>query len=220
MGTTARQLAGEFLGTSLLLFVIVGSGIVANRLGDDGGVELLTHAIAVGVGLAAIIAFLAPVSGAHFNPAVTIGFWLNKAIEPALAAAYAVAQIAGGVFGVIVANLVFGEVLVASSPIVRSGYRLVLSEFIVTFVLVLLVLGLVRSGRGSAAAAAVGAWVVAIVLASPSAGFANPAVTLARGLTDTYTGIAGESILWFVVAQLAAGVAAAGAAYLLYPSTT
>ncbi|MGI9528783.1 MAG: hypothetical protein ACR2NG_03665 [Acidimicrobiia bacterium] len=137
-----------------------------------------------------------------------------------LAIAYVVAQIVGGIFGVIVANLAFGEVLIASSSIVRCGYRLVLSEFIVTFVLVLLVLGLLRSGRGGAAAAAVGAWVVAIVLASPSAGFANPAVTVARGLTDTYTGIAGESILWFVVVQLVAGVAAAGAAYLLFPIVT
>jgi len=92
------------------------------------------------------------------------------------------------------------------------------SEFIVTFVLVLLVLGLVRSGHQTAAAGAVGAWVVAIILASPSTGFANPAVTLARGLTDTYTGIAASSIAWFVTAQMLGGAAAAGVAFVLYPS--
>lgn len=150
MSTTSRRLLGEFLGTALLLFVIVGSGIAANRLSDDGGIELLMHAIAVGVGLAAIIAFLAPVSGAHFNPAVTVGFWLTRAITPLMAIAYVIAQVTGAISGVIVANFVFREVLIASSAIVRGGRRLAISEFVVTFVLVLLVLGLVLGTRAGA----------------------------------------------------------------------
>lgn len=220
MSRSARRLAGEYLGTALLLFVIVGSGISADRLSDDGGVELLMHAIAVGSGLAAIIAFLAPVSGAHFNPAVTVGFLLTRTIEPVIAAAYVVSQLLGAVTGVVVANVVFGEGALAGSGIVRSGQRLFVSEFIVTFVLVLIILGLVRSGRMAAAAGAVGAWVATIILASPSTGFANPAVTVARGLTDTYTGIANSSIPWFIAAQLVGGIAAAGVAFILYPSKT
>lgn len=217
MSPPLRRLAGEFLGTALLLFVIVGSGIAADRLTDDAGLELLIHAIAVGIGLGAIIAFLAPVSGAHFNPAVTLGFWLTRAMTPMVAVSYVTAQLLGAIVGVIGANFVFAEVLVARSDIVRTGGRLVAAELIVTFVLVLLVLGMVRSGHGAGVAAAVGAWVVTIILASPSTGFANPAVTVARGLTDTYTGIEIGSVPWFVGAQLIAGIAAAGAALALYP---
>ena len=218
MSPPLRRLAGEFLGTALLLFVIVGSGIAADRLTDDAGLELVIHAIAVGIGLGAIIAFLAPVSGAHFNPAVTLGFWLTRAMTPMVAVSYVAAQLLGAIVGVIGANFVFGEVLVAESDIVRTGGRLVASELIVTFVLVLLVLGMVRSGHGAGVAAAVGAWVVTIILASPSTGFANPAVTVARGFTDTYTGIEIGSVPWFVGAQLLAGIAAAGAALALYPA--
>jgi glycerol uptake facilitator-like aquaporin len=156
MSDLSRRLVAEFLGAALLLFIIVGSGIAAERLSTDGTIELLAHAVAVGAGLAALIAFLAPVSGAHFNPSVTIGFWLTKSMSLLVSIAHVAAQILGAVTGAVVANATFGEPA-AISVTTRGGVDVLVSEFIVTFVLVLLILGLVRSARSSAVAPAVGA---------------------------------------------------------------
>ncbi len=213
----ARRLLAEFLGTALLLFVIVGSGINAERMSSDGTVTLLAHAVAVGAGLAALIAFLGPVSGAHFNPSVTVGFWLTDAIAIGAAAGYVVMQLAGALVGTVAANLTFDVDAVAVSDTSRSGAGLVGAEFIATFVLVLLILGLVRTGHIAAVAPAVGAWVTAIVLATASTGFANPAVTVARIFTETYTGVAPANAFGFVIAQLTAGIVAAWAAFFFFP---
>jgi glycerol uptake facilitator-like aquaporin len=180
-------------------------------------VQLLAHAVVVGVGLAALIAMIQPVSGAHFNPSVTLGFWRTRAITGTEAIRYAAAQLLGGVAGVLAANWSFGNPMATISRTARGGSGLAFAEAVATFVLVLLILGLVRTDRTSAIPAAVGAWGATVVFATSSTGFANPAVTLSRILTDSYTGIAPVSVPGFLIAQIVAGLLAAGSAAYLYP---
>ena len=213
----SRSVIAEGLGTALLLWLIVGSGIMVERLGTDGALQLLAHGIAVGAGLAAIIVFLGPVSGAHFNPAVTLGFFVTRSIDVPTAALYVLAQVSGAFIGVAVANLTFGDPVYSVAETIRGGIGLPVAEFVATFVLVLLILGLVRVGNIAAVAPAVGAWVTAIIIASASTGFANPAVTISRAFTDTFTGIAPASVGWFLVAQFTAAFTAAAVATYLYP---
>jgi glycerol uptake facilitator-like aquaporin len=211
------RLLAEGLGTGLLLFVVVGSGIAAQGLGQEPGTQLFTHAVVVGLGLAALIAMFQPISGSHFNPAVTLAFWRSGDISLGEALRYVVTQLAGAVLGVIAANVTFGITAVSLSETVRSGIGLVVAEAIGTFVLVLSILLLVRTARAGLVPAVVGAWVAAIVFATSSTGFANPAVTIARVLTDSYTGIAPASVLAFVAAQLVAGLLAALIVPALFP---
>lgn len=214
----SRPLAAEFLGTALLLFVIVGSGIAIERLSPELGVQLLFHAVAVGAGLAALIAFLAPVSGAHFNPSVSLGARLSGVTRSGTeTASYIAMQVGGAITGVIVAAITFDEPSVSIATTVRAGYGRSLAEFIATFVLVLLILGLVRTGRDTLVPAAVGAWVATIILATASTGFANPAVTIARMFTDSFAGIAPGSAPAFLVAEVLGGLAAAAVAAWLFP---
>ena len=218
MKPTSRLLFAEFLGTALLLFVIVGSGIAVEQLSNDGATRLLTHALAVGAGLAALIALFASVSGAHFNPAVTLGFWLTRSITIGLAAGYFAVQLAGAVAGVMLANATFDEGAITLSDTARDGLGRPVAELIATLVLVLLILGLVRTGRTAAVAPAVGAWIIAVIIATVSTGFANPAVTVARTLTDTYSGIDPGSVPAFLIAQFAGAALAAAVVFLLFPS--
>lgn len=213
----SKDVLMEALGTSLLLYVIVGSGIAAETLSQDAGVQLFAHAFAVGIGLGALIAVGQTVSGSHFNPSVTLGFWRTGSMTGAKAAHYMTAQILGGLLGVLAANWSFGESLATVSSAARSGAGLAFAEAVATFVLVLLILGLVRTGRSTAVPAAVGAWVACAVFATSSTGFANPAVTVSRILTDTYTGIAPASVPGFLMAQTAAGLLAAAVATSFYP---
>jgi arsenate reductase len=186
-------------------------------LGQEPGTQLFTHAVVVGLGLAALIAMFQPISGSHFNPAVTLAFWRSGDISLGEALRYVVTQLAGAVLGVIAANVTFGITAVSLSETVRSGIGLVVAEAIGTFVLVLSILLLVRTARAGLVPAVVGAWVAAIVFATSSTGFANPAVTIARVLTDSYTGIAPASVLAFVAAQLVAGLLAALIVPALFP---
>jgi glycerol uptake facilitator-like aquaporin len=215
--TVVRELTGEGLGTALLLYVVVGSGIAAESLGGDPGTQLFTHAVAVGLGLAVLIALFQTVSGSHFNPAVTIAFWRTRAIAGGRAARFVAAQLTGALAGVVAAHVTFGRSPLSQAGTRRDGWGLVLAEGIATFTLVLIILALVRTGRPTAIPAAVGAWVAAIVFATSSTGFANPVVTVARMLTDTYTGIAPASVAGFLVAQFVAGLLAAAVAPALYP---
>lgn len=215
-----RRLLGEGLGTALLLFVIVGSGFSAETFGNDPGGALFAHSIAVGLGLAGLIVMFQTVSGAHFNPSVTLAFWRTNGMSGRLASAYIGVQLFGAVAGVVAANVSFEETAFVISDSVRNGYGLILAEAIATFVLVLMVLALALTNRTAAIPAAVGAWVAAIIFATSSTGFANPAVTVARMLTDSYTGIAPVSITGFLFAQIAAGFAAAAAVSALFPNTT
>lgn len=212
----SRPVLAEALGTSLLLYVIVGSGIAAETLSNDPGLQLFAHAMAVGIGLAALIVMMQTVSGSHFNPSVTLAFWRAGAIGGSEATRYVVAQVSGAFVGVLAANWSFGQSLMSVSTTPRSGISLIFSEAVVTFVLVLLIVGLVRSGRGAAIPLAVGGWIAAAVFATSSTGFANPAVTIGRVLTDTYTGIAPGSVPGFLLAQTLAGVAAARVAGALF----
>lgn len=213
-----RALAGEALGTALLLFIVVASGIAVERMTDDFALQLGIHALVVGAGLTVLILFLAPVSGAHFNPAVTLGFTLEGTTDLRTSVAYMATQMVAGVVGVVTANAMFGLPWIEVSSQVRSGADQLASEFLGTFVLVFLILGLVRLGKAGPIAPAVGAWIFVIIVATPSYGFANPAVTVARALTDTFTGIAPESVMPFVVVQMLAAAAAVTAARAIYPT--
>lgn len=197
-----RGLLAEFTGTALLLAAVVGSGIMAVRLTPDPALALLANAIATGAVLAAAIAAFGPVSGAHFNPAVTITARLLGLVDTTRATTYVIAQVVGGVVGVVVANAMFELPLVSVAATVRSGPHLWLSESVATLGLVTVIFSLVRSGRTGMVAAAVGAYVTGAYFFTASTGFANPAVTIARTLTDTFTGIAPGSVPPFLAAQL------------------
>lgn len=212
-----RRIVAETLGTALLLYVIVGSGIAAETLTDDAGLRLFTHSIAVGLGLGVLISMLQSVSGAHFNPSVTLAFWRVRSIEGGETAWYVAAQVVGGMAGVAAAHISFETALVSVSTTARGGLGLIVAEALTTFVLVLVILALVRTGRTTAIPIAVGAWVASAVYATSSTGFANPAVTIARVFTDTYTGIEPVAVPGFLIAQIAAGFAAAGTALLFFP---
>lgn len=197
-----RALAAEALGTALLVWAIVGSGIV---VAHDGPLvaQLFPHALVVGLALAAFIVMLAPVSGAHFNPVVTLAAVLVGHLERRHAVGYVLAQVAGGVAGTLVANATAGLAAVQVSARARDGVALVGSEVGATLVLVTLILLMVRDGRGSGPiGAAVGAYIAAAIVFTPSTSFANPAVTLARTLSDTFTGIAPASVPGFIGAQV------------------
>ncbi len=203
-----RAPAAELLGTALLLWAIVGSGIAVTH---DGPLiaQLFPHAVAVGLALAAIIVMLAPISGAHLNPAVTLAAVLLGHLPRARAASYVVAQVVGGAIGVMIANLTFGLPAVALSVNGRDGIPLIASEAAVTAVLVLLIFLMVRAGRSSGAiAVSVGAFIAAALLFTSSTAFANPAVTLARMLSDTFTGIAPGSAPGFLGGQLVGALSA------------
>lgn len=213
-----RRAAGEFLGTALLLVAVVGSGIMAQRLSPgQTGLELLENSIATGVALAVLILILAPVSGAHFNPAVTLAERLLNRFPWRDCVVYWVVQIIGGVVGVVAANLMFSRAPIDISTKMRWGPGLWLGEVIATFGLLLVIFALVRSKRTAAIPWAVGAYIAGAYWFTSSTSFANPAVTIARMFSDTFAGIAPASVLPFLVAQLLGTVAAVFALRYLYP---
>lgn len=217
----ARRLGAEFVGTALLLIAVVGSGIAAQRLSpNDIGLELLENSIATGAALAAIILAVGPVSGAHLNPVVSLADRLLGGLTWRETVAYWVAQVAGGAVGTVVANLMFSLAPVTISTKMRSGPGLWLAEVVATFGLLLVVFGVVRSGRAGLAPFAVGAYIAAAYWFTASTSFANPAVTLARTLTDTFAGIAPASVVPFIAAQLIGALAATALARWFYPTLT
>jgi glycerol uptake facilitator-like aquaporin len=203
-----RRLAAEGLGTAMLLAIVIGSGIMGERLsGGNVAVALLGNTLATGSGLVVLITVFGPVSGAHFNPAVTLAMLARRAIAPGAAAAYIVVQVIAAVIGVWAAHAMFGEPILQISHKVRSGPGLVGSEFVATFGLFMTIFGASRF-RAEAAPVAIGLYITAAYWFTASTSFANPAVTLARGLSDTFAGIAPASTPAFIAAQLtAAGVA-------------
>jgi glycerol uptake facilitator-like aquaporin len=214
-----RRALAEFLGTGMLVLAVVGSGIAAQRLSPgDVGLQLLENAAATAAALVAIILTLGPVSGAHLNPVVTLAARISGELSTAEAGGYVAAQVGGGVAGAMVANLMYSLPAVELSTTVRSSGALWLGEVVATFGLLLLILSLVRTGRTAVAPFAVGAYIGAAYFATSSTSFANPAVTAARALTDTFAGIAWRSVPAFVVAQLAGAALALLAARTLFPS--
>ncbi|MBS2961911.1 aquaporin family protein [Actinocrinis puniceicyclus] len=219
----ARRALAEFLGTALLVATVVGSGITAQRLSPgDTGLQLLENSIATTLGLAAIILVFGPVSGAHLNPVVTLADYVlgrRAGIGPDLrtVAVYLPAQVAGGIGGAVLANLMFALPAATASTHTRSAVNLWLGEVVATGGLILLVFALARTQRGHYGPAAVGAYIGAAYWFTSSTSFANPAVTIARGFTDTFAGIAPGSISGFVFAQLLGAALGALVVAALYP---
>jgi glycerol uptake facilitator-like aquaporin len=214
----ARRLVGEALGTGLLVVAVVGSGIMASRLSpDDVGLQLLENATATAGALVALIWMLGAVSGAHFNPVVTLIDRSFGGISTRDAGLYLVAQVGGGCLGAIVANLMFDLPAIDWSTNDRSSGALWLSEVVATAGLLLVIHGCVRGGRANVVAVAVGVWIGGAYFFTSSTSFANPAVTIARTLSDTFAGIAPSSAPMFIVMQLAGAAIAYGLIRFLYP---
>ncbi|MGY1617212.1 aquaporin [Geodermatophilus sp. SYSU D00691] len=213
----ARQGLAEFLGSAGLVTVVIGSGIAAQRLSTDTGLQLLENALITGAGLVALILAFGPVSGGHFNPVVTLADRVFGGVSTRQVVVYLPVQVAGGVVGAILANLMFDLPAVTISTHERSSGALWLSEALATFGLVLLIFGLVRAGRASMAAFAVGAYITAAYFWSSSTSFANPMIDIARMLSDTFAGIAPSSVPMFVLMQLVGGAAGVAAVAVLYP---
>jgi glycerol uptake facilitator-like aquaporin len=216
-----RRAFAEFLGTGLLVAAVVGSGIAAAKLSPgDVGLELLENAAATAGALVALILALGPVSGAHFNPVVTLADRLFGGISTADAGAYIVAQLAGAVCGSVLANAMFARPAFEAATKVRSSGPLWLAEVVATFGLLLVIFGVVRSGRAAAAPFAVGAYIGGAYFFTSSTSFANPAVTIGRMFSDTFAGISPSSAPGFVVAQFAGAVLAVAAIKVLYPQVS
>ncbi len=197
-----RALAAEALGTAFLLAAVVGSGIMGERLaGGNAAVTLLANSIATGAALTALILIFGPVSGAHFNPVVTLAAALRKTIGWRVAGAYVLVQIAAAFAGVAAAHAMFGEPLFFASLKERTGAGLWWSEIVATFGLLVTIFGCLRH-RPDAVPVAVGLYITAAYWVTSSTSFANPAVTLARAASDTFAGIRPEDVLPFVAAQV------------------
>jgi glycerol uptake facilitator-like aquaporin len=213
-----RRLVAEFLGSAFLAAVVIGSGIAAARLSPgDTGLELLENAAATAAGLFAIILMFGPVSGGHFNPVVSFADAALGGVTWREAAAYLPAQVAGCIFGAVLANLMYGRAAVSISGTDRASAAHFLSEVIATLGLLLVIFALARSGRPQVTPAAVGAYIGAAYFFTSSASFANPAITVGRMFSDTFAGIAPSSVPSFIAAQILGGVAAVALIWLLYP---
>ena len=215
--TLARRAGAEVVGTAFLVMAVVGSGIAASRLSpDDTGLQLLENSLVTGAALVALILALQPVS-ASFNPVVTAVERVLGLISTREALALAAAQVAGGLVGVVLANLMFDLGAVSTSGTSRDGSALWLAEVVATAGLVVVVFGCLRTGRGDAVAYAVGAYITAAYWFTSSTSFANPAVTVARMFSDTFAGIEPASVPMFLLMQVVGGAVGAGLVRLLFP---
>ena len=203
MPDNLRPLASEALGTAFLLMAVVGSGIMAERLaGGNVALALLCNALATGAALVALISIFGPLSGAHFNPAVTLYFTLRREMPTGRALAYMAAQVTGAILGVLATHVMFALPLLEVSQKLRDGAPQGLAEFIATFGLLAVIAG--SQNAKSTTPMLVGLYITAAYWFTASTSFANPVVTLARALSDTFAGIAPSSVPAFVVAQLVA----------------
>lgn len=210
-----RRLVAEALGTAILVATVVGSGIMADRLSDDAAVSLIGNTLPTGAILVVLIATLGPVSGAHFNPVVTLVFALRREIEAGSAFAYAAAQIAGGIAGTLLAHAMFELPILQLSTTVRIGTGQWLAEAVATFGLVFTILAGLRF-RADVIPWLVGLYITAAYWFTASTSFANPAVAIARSLSDTFAGIRPADLPGFVAAELAgAAIAMIFAGWLL-----
>jgi glycerol uptake facilitator-like aquaporin len=216
MGDAARRLAAEFVGTAFLLAGVVGSGVMAERLTDDTALALWANTAATGAILVVLIATLGPVSGAHFNPAVTFAMLLRRRIGAVAAFAYVLVQILGGFGGVAAAHAMFEEPLVQFSAKARTGEAQWFAEAVATFGLVFFIFLAVRV-KPDAVAWVVGLYIAAAYWFTASTSFANPAVTAARAFTDTFSGIRPIDAPMFIAAQIAGAAAATLAAAFVEP---
>ena len=205
--TPARRLTAEALGTALLVTAVVGSGIMADRLTDDTALALLANTVATGAALIMLITIFAPISGAHFNPVVTLVMALRRDLPASRAVPYIIAQCAGGIAGTWAAHAMFDLPLLQISTTIRTGPSQWLAEAIATFGLILAILGAVNARAN--VALTVAAYITAAYWFTASTSFANPAVALARALTDTFAGIRPADLPGFILAQIAGALMAA-----------
>jgi glycerol uptake facilitator-like aquaporin len=213
-----RKMVAEALGTALLIIAVVGSGIMAQRLSPtDIGLQLLENAAATAGALIGLILMFGAVSGAHFNPVVTLSFRFFGGLTTLEAIAFIGAQIIGGCFGALVVNVMFDLDAINVSTKVRSSGSLWLSEVVATVGLLLLIHGIVRSGRSDTVPFAVGAWIGGAYWFTSSTSFANPAVTVARTLSNTFAGVKPSSAPMFIVMQTIGLVVALGLIAFLHP---
>lgn len=215
--STAQRLLAEFVGTAGLLAVVIGSGRQAELLSDDVGVQLLANSLATGAGLTVLIWILIEISGAQFNPAVTIADALQRGLRWGLAGGYLVAQFLGGLAGAVAANLMFGAEAISISTKTRFAPGLWLAEVIATAGLIAVIFLLARAGRRALIAPAVGLYITAAYWFTASTSFANPAVTLARVFSNSFAGIAPGSVLPFLAAQLLGMGLGLGLVWVLAP---
>lgn len=221
MNATQRAAAAEFLGSAGLAAVVVGSGIAAQRLSPtDVGLQLFENAFATALGLAVLIVVFATVSGAHFNPAVTLVDIALHRRPWATAAVYLPMQVIGCISGAVLANVMFAAPAVAWSTTDRASWPLLLAEVVATAGLILVIFALARTGRSHLAGPAVGAYIGAAYFFTSSTAFANPAITVGRMFTDTFAGIAPASVLPFIVAQLIGAALGLLAVRVLFPVTS
>lgn len=203
-----RRLVAEALGTALLLAIVIGSGVMGERLADGNvAIALLGNTLATGAGLVVLITIFGPLSGAHFNPAVTMVFALKRELPAGTALAYVAAQICGAIFGVWAAHLMFELPVLQLSSKLRAGPAQAFSEFVATFGLLATILATVRF-KPAFTATSVGLYITAAYWFTASTSFANPAVTLARSMTDTFAGIAPASVPGFLLGQVLGAAAA------------
>jgi glycerol uptake facilitator-like aquaporin len=215
----ARRLAAEALGTALLVAAVVGSGIMADRLsGGNVALALLCNTLATGAILVVIITIFAPISGAHFNPAVSLVMMIRGELDRRDALLYVLAQIAGGCLGAVFAHLMFGLEPIQLGGTARTGLPQWFAEFVATFGLLITILGCVRF-KPDAVAFAVGLYITSAYWFTASTSFANPAVTIGRSFSNTFAGIAPSDVPGFIVAQILGALAAAALGRWLFTTT-
>ena len=217
MREVIRRLAAELLGTAMLVAAVVGSGIMAVSLTDDMAVQLLLNAVSTVAALGVLIWTLGPISGAHFNPAVTMVAAARREMGAAEGAGYIVAQLLGGMAGVALADLMFSLPAWELSTNDRDGAGLILGEIVATAGLLWVIGAITRTGHGHLGPVLVPTWIGAAYFFTASTSFANPAVTVARAFTDTFTGIAPSAVVPFVLAQLAGATIGALLTEYFYP---
>ena len=206
--TLSRRMGAEFFGTAFLVCAVVGSGVMAERLsGGSAALALLANTAATGAALLSLILTFGPISGAHLNPVVSVMDWMERGISGRDVALYLLAQVAGGIAGAVSAHAMFSLPLISISVHTRSGPAQIFSEFVATFGLLAVIWGVSRF-QPAAIAAAVAAYIVAAYWFTASTSFANPAVTIARCLSDTFAGIRPADVPWFIGAQFCGGFAA------------
>ncbi len=217
--TSLQRLSAEFIGTAGIVAVVLGASHMADQLDSVPSIDLVMNALATAGALFVLISLFAPVSGSHFNPVVTLVFWLRKEIAIADAAGYVIAQIAGAISGALLANLMFGEAVFTQSQNIRSGLGIHVAEVVASFGLVFLILLLGQQRKSNLISIAVPLWILAGYFFTSSTSFANPAVTIGRSFSDASSSIAWESVPMFIVAQVLGTALALAAATLFKPKT-
>lgn len=218
---TPQRAASEFVGTFFLLLAVVGSGIMAETLSpNDVGLQLLENSLATAGALTCLILVFASSSGAHFNPAVTLWARLEGDLDNRMAVVYVGSQVSGGILGVIAANVIFDRDPITWSTTDRSDWTLWVSEVLATFGLLMVIIGVVRSGRERFVAFAVAAYIGGAYWFTSSTSFANPAVTVSRMFSDTFAGIEPASVVPFIIAQLIGALLAVVVMRVTHPSAS